>query len=63
MFKTLVEKKSKYQIGPLDTIKKVLKCKYLKCPHIVHLNLKCMNYVKKKAKNQIENLNLDHKSH
>jgi hypothetical protein len=44
MFKTLVENVDKHQLGPHDNIGKVLKFKGLKCPHIVHLNLKCMNY-------------------
>jgi hypothetical protein len=32
------------KLGPSDTIKKVLKCRFLKCPCIVHLNQICMNY-------------------
>jgi hypothetical protein len=43
MFKTLVEKVNKHQIGPQDTITKVLECGCLKCLLIVHLNLICMN--------------------
>jgi hypothetical protein len=49
MFKTLVEKANKHQIGPLGHHWKVLKCKCLKCPHIVHLDLICMNYDQKKG--------------
>jgi hypothetical protein len=44
MFITLVGKANKHQLGPHDTIGKVLKGKCLKCPHIVHLDLICMSY-------------------
>jgi len=47
IFKALIERENKHQIGPQDTIEKVLKCKCLKSPHIVHLDLKCMNYDEK----------------
>ncbi len=36
-------------MGPHDTIKKVLKHKCLKFPHIVHLNLNCISYEQKKG--------------
>jgi hypothetical protein len=63
IFKTLVEKTNKHQIGPQDTIGKVLKCRCLKCFCIIHLNLKfCMNYDEKRVGNQIENLIFNHKS-
>jgi hypothetical protein len=44
-----LEKKKNTKLGPYDTIGKVLKCKYLKCSRIVHLDLICMSYVKRKA--------------
>jgi hypothetical protein len=50
MFKALVGKANKDQIGPPNTIRKVLKHRCLKCPHIIHLNLICMNYDKKKGR-------------
>jgi hypothetical protein len=50
MFKTLVGKTNKIKLGPHDTIGKVLKCRCLKCPHIVHLYLICMNYDQKKGR-------------
>jgi hypothetical protein len=48
MFKTLVGKKENTKWGPRDTIRKVLKCRCLKCPLIVHLDLICMSYDQKK---------------
>ncbi len=48
MFRALVGKANKHQIGPQDTIRKVLKHKCLKCLHIVYLDLICMSYDKKK---------------
>ncbi len=30
--------KKNVKLGPQDTIEKVLKCRCLKCPHIVHLS-------------------------
>jgi len=56
MFRTLVGKVNKHQIGPHDTIKKVLNCRYLKCLHIVQLDLICMNYDFFKNKSQIPTL-------
>jgi hypothetical protein len=44
MFKALVEKEKNTKLSPHDTIGKVLKCRGLKCHHIVHLDLICMNY-------------------
>jgi len=49
MLGALVGKVNKHQIGPHDTIRKVLKHKCLKCLHIVHLDLICMSYDKKKG--------------
>jgi hypothetical protein len=50
MFKTLVGKVNKHQIGPPRYHwKKVLKFRCLKCPCIVHLDLICMSYDKKKG--------------
>jgi hypothetical protein len=37
------------KLGPHDTFKKVLNCKWLKCPHIFHLNTICMSYDQKKG--------------
>jgi hypothetical protein len=63
MFKALIEKVNKHQMGSLGIIIKVLKCKHLKCPHIVHVNLKSMNYdFFLKVKSQIGNLIPNHKS-
>jgi hypothetical protein len=60
--KALVEKeKKKTKVSPQDTIEKVLKCRYLKCTHNVHFDLKCMSYDQKKANSQIGNLIIDHK--
>ncbi len=39
-----LERKKNTKLGPQNTIKMVLKCKCLKCPCIVHLNLICMSY-------------------
>jgi hypothetical protein len=44
-----LEKKTSTKLGPQDTIKRFLKCKYLKCPCIVHLDLICMSYGQKKG--------------
>jgi hypothetical protein len=63
MFKTLVERINKPQIGPLRYIGKVMKCKCLKYPCIIHLKLICMIYDQKKGWNQIKNLTLNHKFH
>jgi hypothetical protein len=49
IFKALVEKPNKHQIGPIGYHRKVPKCRCLKCSHIVHLDLKCMNYDQKKG--------------
>jgi hypothetical protein len=49
MFRALVEKTNKHQLGPHDTIKNLLKQKCLKFPCIVHLYMICMSYdIKKK---------------
>jgi hypothetical protein len=57
MFRTLVGKANKHQIGPQDTIKKVLKHRCVKCSLIVHLDPICMGYDKKKG--QESNWELD----
>jgi hypothetical protein len=44
-----LEKKISTKLGPYDIIEKVLKFRCLKCLHIVHLNLICMSYDKKKG--------------
>jgi len=50
-------------MDPQDTIKKILKRKCLKCPHIVHLDLICMSYDQKKRwESKIGNLTPNHKS-
>jgi hypothetical protein len=49
MFRTLVEKENKHQLGLQDTIRKVLECGCLKWPLIVHLDLICMSYDQKKG--------------
>jgi hypothetical protein len=43
MFKALVEKATKHQIGPQNTIRKVFKHRCLKCPFIIQLDMICMN--------------------
>jgi hypothetical protein len=56
-------KRQKYtKLGLQDIIKKDLKCRWLKCPHIVHLNLICMSYDPRKDGSQIGNLTPDHNS-
>jgi hypothetical protein len=49
MFKTLVEKVNKHQNGPQDTIRKFMKRRCSKCPHIAYLDLICMGYDQKKG--------------
>jgi len=56
MFGTLVRKVKNIKLGPHDTIKKVLKCRCLKCLQIIYLDVMCMSYNKKKGKNQIPTL-------
>ncbi len=48
MFIALVGKANNHQIGPMETIKNVLKCRCLKCPCIVHLDVIGMSYDQKK---------------
>jgi hypothetical protein len=62
MFGALVGKTNKNQMDPQDTIKKVLKHRYLRCSRIIHLDLICMGYGQRKGGSQIENLIPDHKS-
>jgi hypothetical protein len=40
--------KKNNKLGPHDTIKKVLKCRCLKCLHIVYLDVMYMSYNKNK---------------
>jgi hypothetical protein len=49
MFQALVGKAKNTKLSPQDNIEKVLKCKCLKCPRIVHLDLICMSYDQKKG--------------
>jgi hypothetical protein len=48
MFKALVERENKRQMG-LGYHWNFLKCKCLKCFHIIHLDVKCMSYDQKKG--------------
>ncbi len=48
IFKSLIEKANKDQFGLQKYHWKYFKV-YLKCPYIVHLELKCMNYDQKKS--------------
>jgi len=50
MFRVLVGKVNKHQIGPHDNIKKVLKRRCFKCHRIVHLDLLCISYDQKKGR-------------
>jgi hypothetical protein len=49
MFKALVKKARKHQIEPPRYLWKYLKCRCLKCPCIVYLDLICMSYDQKKG--------------
>ncbi len=49
MFGALVVKENKYQLGPQETIRKVLKHRCLKCYHIVHIDLVYMSYDQNKG--------------
>jgi len=49
MFRTLVGKEKNTNLIPQGTIRKILKCRCLKCPFIVHLDLICMSYDQKKG--------------
>jgi hypothetical protein len=62
IFRDLVEKAKEHQFEPPNIIEKVLKCIYIKCNHIVRLELKCMSYDEKKCWDQIGNLTPNHKS-
>jgi hypothetical protein len=42
-----LERQKNNKLGPHDTIRKVLKCKCLKCFHIVYLNMIYMTYDQK----------------
>ncbi len=53
IFRTLVGKENKHQIGAQDTIRKVLKRKCLKCPRIIHFDLIYISYEFFLNKNQI----------
>jgi hypothetical protein len=50
MCRALVGKVNKHQIGPHDTIRKVLQRKCFKCHRIVHLDLLCISYDQKKGR-------------
>jgi len=50
IFKALVKKVNKCKFGPQDIVRIFFKCRCLKCPRIVHLNLKCMSYDQKKGR-------------
>jgi hypothetical protein len=41
---TWLERQKNTKLGLHDIIRKVLKCRCLRCPFIVHLNLICMSY-------------------
>jgi hypothetical protein len=49
MFRALVRREKNVKLGLQDTIGKFLKFRWLKCPHIVHLNLISMSYDQKKC--------------
>ncbi len=57
MFRALVEKANKHQIVTLGYHWKGFEIYMIKCPHIVHLDLKCMGYDQKK--NQEPNSQFD----
>jgi hypothetical protein len=44
-----LKRKASTKLGPQDTIRKVLECGCLKCPLIVHLDIICMSYDRKKG--------------
>ncbi len=46
--KSWLKRKKNTKLGPQNTIGKVLKCRCLKCPFIVPLNIKNMSYDQKK---------------
>jgi len=48
--KPWLERQTNTKLGPQNTIRKVLKRRCLRCPHIVHLNLIFMNYDQKKKR-------------
>jgi hypothetical protein len=48
--KSWLKRKKNTKLGVQDIVGKVLKFRCLKCPHIVHLNLKCMSYDPKKSR-------------
>jgi len=63
MFRALVGRVKNIKLGPHDTIRKVLTCRWLRCPHIVHLDFICMNYDQKKGwETKFENLTANRKS-
>jgi hypothetical protein len=45
-----LEMQKNTNLSPQNTIRKVMKRRCLKCPHIVHLNLICMGYDQKKGR-------------
>jgi len=50
MFRTLVERQINTKLSFENIIRKVLKLKCSKYPHIVHLYMICMSYDKKKGR-------------
>jgi len=44
-----LERKTNTKLGPHETIRKVLKCRCLRCHHIIHLDLICKGYDQKKG--------------
>jgi hypothetical protein len=57
-----LERQTNTKLGPHDTIRKVLKHKFLRCPRIIHLDLICMSYDQRKGQSQIGYLSPEHKS-
>jgi hypothetical protein len=51
-----LRKKKSSKLGLQNTIGKILKCRCLKCSRIIHLNLKCMSYDRKKGSSQFDSL-------
>jgi hypothetical protein len=50
MFEALIRRQTSTKLGPHDTIKFFLKCRCLRCPRIVHLDLNCMSYDQRKGR-------------
>jgi hypothetical protein len=54
MFRALVFFKKSSKLGLQNTIGKILKYRCLNCPRIIHLDLKCMSYDRKKGQSQFD---------